>query len=504
MEPTRPQQPLFGWISPVIHLSSNPISLTGVVLTTAGAVSWFFLLPQLINGTSQNPYIGLLWMALLGILIFGLLLIPLGMYLHKRSLRKQGAEAEQGFPPLTLRSAELRKLLLFILVTTFINVVIAGQLTYSSINYMDTSKFCGQACHTVMQPEFAAYQQSPHARVDCVECHIGPGASWFVKSKLSGMGQLIAVAAHNYPTPIPTPVANLRPARETCERCHWPQRFTGDKVVVHTEYSEDEPNTAATTVLMMKVGGHAWDGTVGIHGAHLADKTTIEYVTTDAKRQIIPQVTVTDANGKQTIYNATDTKVTPDELARGERRTMDCVDCHNRPTHIFQMPDRALDDAMASGHISAGLPFVKKQALAALKVNYPDRATAQIQIAGTLDAFYRSNYPEVYSQKRKQIDNAIVAVQGIYSRNIFPEMKVTWGTYGNNIGHMDSPGCFRCHDGNHSSADKRTIPSDCNTCHEMPAVGEKNPKILSDLNIVPGQAPSGDPAAPVPPTRRSQ
>ena len=494
MEPAHPlSQRLLEWISPVIYLSSNPISLTGVFLATIGAVSWFFLLPQLMHGTSQNPYLGILWLVILGILIIGLILIPVGIYLHRLRLRKQGAPAEHAFPLLTLQSPELRKLLVFILVNTFVNVVIAGELSYSAVNYMDTDRFCGQVCHTVMQPEFVAYGQSPHARVACVDCHIGPGASWFVKSKLSGLGQVVAVATNSYPRPIPSPVTNLRPARETCEKCHWPQRFTGDKVVVHTEYSEDENNTAATSVLLMKVGGRAWNGTVGIHGAHLADNTRIEYIATDAMRQVIPQVVYTDASGKQTIYNSTDPKVTPEELARGEHRTMDCVDCHNRPTHILQLPERALDEAMSTGHISSALPYAKKQALAALKVNYPDRAAARTQIAATLDAFYRTNYPQVYAQQRMQLSNAIMAVQAIYERNVFPDMKVTWGTYVNNLGHMDSPGCFRCHDGTHTSADGRTIPNDCNTCHELAAVGEKNPKILTDLGIVPGQAPSVDP-----------
>jgi len=497
-DPARPRyERLLQWVSPAIYLSSNPISLTGVVLATIGVVSWFFLLPELMHGTSQNPYLGMLWLVMLAVFVGGLILIPAGIYLRRWRLGKQGATAEEAFPPLTLQSPELHRLLTFILATTFANVVIAGQLTYSAVNYMDTDRFCGAVCHTPMQPEFTAYLESPHARVACVEWHIGPGASWFVKSKLSGIGQVIAVAADSYPRPIPSPVSNLRPARETCERCHWPQRFTGDKIVVHTEYSEDEHNTPATTVLMMKVGGQSWNGTVGIHGAHLADNTTIEYVATDAKRQVIPQVIYTDASGKQTIYNATDKKATPEELARGERRTMDCVDCHNRPTHIFQMPGRTVDDAMSIGHISPALPYVKKQALAALKVNYPDRATAQAQIAATLDAFYRNNYPQAYAEQRQQVASAISAVQNIYTRNIFPEMKVTWGTYVNNLGHSDSPGCFRCHDGSHTSADGRAIPNDCNTCHELPAMDEKNPKILSDLGIVPGHAP-GSPAA-VPP-----
>ncbi len=494
MEPARPfYLRLLEWISPVIYLSSNPISLTGVVLATAGAVSWFFLLPQLMHGESQNPYLGILWLVLLGIFVAGLILIPVGIYVRRLRWRKRGAGGARAYPPLTLQSPELGKLLGFVLVTTFANVVIAGQLTYSAVNYMDTGQFCGQACHSVMQPEYTAYLRSPHARVGCVGCHIGPGASWFVKSKLSGLGQVVAVTLGSYPRPIPSPVANLRPARETCERCHWPQRFTGDKVVVHTEYSEDEGNSAATTVLLMKVGGRAWNGTVGIHGAHLADDTSVEYIATDANRQAIPQVIYTGADGKRTIYNSTDTKVTPEELARGERRTMDCVDCHNRPTHIFQTPGRALDDAMTTGNISPGLPYVKKRAMAALKVNYPDRDVARRQIAATLEDFYRTKYAQVYAQRHKRIENAIAAVQETYSRNVFPQMKVTWGTYVNNIGHMDSPGCFRCHDGSHTSADGRTIPNDCGTCHELAAVDEKNPKILTDLGILPAQAPDVDP-----------
>jgi hypothetical protein len=329
--------------------------------------------------------------------------------------------------------------------------------------------------------------------VDCAACHIGPGASWFVRSKLSGTAQVFYTLFDTYPRPIPAPVENLRPARETCEQCHWPQRFTGDKVMVHTAYAEDEQNSATTTVLLMKVGGRAWNGTVGIHGAHLTPNTSIEYIATDTQRQTIPQVTFTDSNGQKTVYNSTDSKPTPEALAHGQHRSMDCVDCHNRPTHTFQLPARALDDAMATGHIDPALPFVKKQALAALQQVYPDRATAQRRICDTLDAFYRNSYPQIFARDHKKIDDAVAAVQQIYARNVFPEMKITWGTYLNNLGHMDSAGCFRCHDGNHTSADGKTIPNDCSTCHELKAVDEKNPAILTDLGMVPAEA-SADPS----------
>ncbi len=477
---------------PVVYLSNNFLSLAGVILATTGGVSWLFLLPALLHSGNQNPYLGLLWLVDLGLFAGGLILIPLGMYIRWRRMKRQGAADTDAFPPLTLKSPALRHLLGFILVATTANVVIAGQLTYAGIQYMDTPQFCGQVCHVVMRPEFTAYQLSPHSRVACAECHIGAGASWFVRSKLSGTRQVFAVLTNSYPRPIPSPVENLRPARETCEQCHSPLLFTQPKAVVHTEFSEDESNSPATTVLLMKVGGRTWNGSIGIHGAHLADNTRIEYITTDTKRQTIPQVIYTDASGKQTIYNDTASKVTPDQLAHGERRTMDCVDCHNRPTHIFQLPDRAMDEAMANGSISPSLPFIKKQGMAALKTEYPDRDTAHRQMAATLLDFYQKNYPQIFSGERKPLDDAIAAVQAIYERNVFPEMKVTWGTYINNLGHMDSPGCFRCHDGGHSSAAGRTIPNDCTTCHDLAAMDEKNPKILSELGLsgVPG---GGDP-----------
>ena len=310
------------WLAPLVVLSSNAISLTGVVLVTSATVAWLFLLPLLFQGESANPYLGMLWVVVLGLFIVGLVLIPVGVHFRRRRLQKQQHTAHlAAFPPLTLQSPELRRLAGFIAVATFANVLIAGQLSYSTVEYMDSDRFCGQVCHTVMQPEYTAYQQSAHARVGCVGCHIGQGASWFVRSKLSGTRQVLAVLAHTYPRPIPSPVEQLRPARETCERCHWPERFTGDRFLVHTEYAEDEPNTASTTVLLLKIGGRTWNGTAGIHGVHVNAKTRIEYVTTDAKRQVIPQVILTAEDGTQTVYNDTTAKIKPQELAAGTRRT---------------------------------------------------------------------------------------------------------------------------------------------------------------------------------------
>jgi hypothetical protein len=472
-------------IAPLVYLANNWISLIGVVIVTTATVFWLFLLPTTLRGEVAHPYIGLLIFLLLpAVFILGLILIPVGIA-YRRHRDSAAGRTEGSFPPVNWQNPGFRRLVMFVGVTTFLNLVIASQLAYSAVNYMDSTTFCGLACHKVMSPEYTSHESSSHAQVDCATCHIGPGATSFVRSKLAGTGQLFALVLNDYPRPIPSPVANLRSAREICEQCHWPQRFIGDKPVVHTSYASDEQNSATTTVLLMKVGGRAWNGAVGIHGTHLAPNTSIDYVATDRERQTIPQVTYTDASGKKTIYNATDARVSPEQLAQGEHRAMDCVDCHNRPTHTFELPGRALDNAMATGHISPALPFVKKEALAALQHVYPDRGTAQREIAATLDTYYRGSYPQIYAQNRQQIDNAIAAVQNIYSRNVFPEMKITWGTYLNDLGHTDTPGCFRCHDGNHTSAGGKTIPNDCDTCHELKAVDEKSPAILTDLGIAP-------------------
>ena len=471
--------------SPLAYLASNIISLIGVVLVTTASILWLLTFPAYWKGEASTPYIGIILFLLLpGVFLFGLLLIPAGIAIHTWKRRKAG-----DLGPFLPQGGELRRLAIFVGLTTMVNLLMGSQFSYRAVTYMDTDNFCGRACHTVMDPEYTAYSHSPHARVACTECHIGPGASFFVKSKLSGVGQLFAVAFHTYPEPIPTPVQNLRPARETCERCHWPQQFAGQKFFVHTEYAGNEQNEASTTVALVKIGGRNFSGSVGIHGAHV-DGATMQYVATDERRQVIPQVTYTDQNGKVTVYNATDAKVAPEELARGEHREMDCMDCHNRPTHIFQVPERAVDLAMTQGSVSPKLPFIKKEAIEVLKRNYPDRATAAREIAASIDNFYRTSYPQIYAADSALIKTAINTVQSLYEQNIFPDMKITWGTYPNNLGHTDYPGCFRCHDGNHTSADGRTISNDCATCHDLLAVSEKNPKILTELGMNPSPTPS--------------
>jgi hypothetical protein len=466
---------LRGSLSPIVYLSNNWISLIGVVVVTAAGGAWLLLLPVTLRGGITHPYLGILiYMMLPGVFIGGLLLIPVGIYWKRRSQRKLG-QMPADFPPLDFQNRELRKLVMFVGVTTILNVVITSQFTYGAVHYMESVSFCGTTCHTVMKPEYTAYQGSAHSRVECVNCHIGAGASWFVRSKLSGTRQVFAVLLHNYPTPIPVPVHNLRPARETCETCHWPQRFDGDRFRDIRSFAEDEQNTMTHTVLMMHIGGGQRG--IGIHGMHLGEGNHVRYYATDERRQTIPWVEYT-SGGQTTVFASGNAKPDASQI-----REMDCVDCHNRPTHIFEMPERAVDKALAAGDISPTLPFAKKQSVEILKKPYATESEAITGIPTAFEDFYRSKYPQIYAQHHDDVNRSGKRLLAIFQRNVFPEMKITWGTYLNNIGHTDSSGCFRCHDEQHASSSGKTITQDCTACHNPLAVDEKQPKILTDLGI---------------------
>jgi hypothetical protein len=479
-----PQNTVKDWARLLYYFGQNTLSLIGVVLTTSSAITLIgFWIYDFVLPGPPHPYVGILiFLILPGLFILGLVLIPIGIFLRRRKLRNAG-ELPVVYPEIDFKTPLVRNSLLFIFCATVLNVMIFGFASYRGVSYMDSTTFCGLTCHTVMAPEYSAYQNSPHSRVECVECHIGPGAGWFVRSKLSGLRQVFAVTLKTYSRPIPSPVKYLRPARDTCEHCHWPQRFSGEKVIVKTNYKDDEKNTPLTTALILKIGGFTRTGFQGIHGRHLDEGSRIHYISIDERRQVIPIVYYTDDHGKTIEFVSTDIKATKEQLAKGEKRAMDCIDCHNRPTHAFELPENAVDLRISRGTISTELPYIRKKAVELLKADYPDRDTAKSRITEGIISYYRATYPDIYNNKRALLEQAADSVAAIYLRNIFPEMKVTWGVHPNNLGHNDFPGCFRCHDGSHTSADGQTISNDCSACHNLLAVQEENPKILKDLGL---------------------
>ena len=460
---------------PVLYLlTSHWLSMVGAILTTVAGCVWLLVLPTQIRGHANNPYIGILLFLILPIVFgLGLILMPIGVWLSRRAVR-------QGSRQTITRRASFRRLAIFLVVATILNVVIMSQLSYRAVEYMEGTQFCGQSCH-VMKPEFTAHQRSPHARVLCVECHVAPGATGWVESKMAGTRQLMQVLFNSYPRPIKSALETNRlvPASETCEKCHWPDQFGGSKLRVVPEYAEDESNTLTQTVLMMMVGG---GGVRGIHGAHFGPGVSIRYASTESSRQTIPWVEYKNSHTNESRTYVAD-GVKDEDAAKLLRYEMQCVDCHNRPTHIFQLPERAVNRAMALGRIPVSLPYIKKKGVEVLKAGYATSKDAERKIPEVLQSYYRDAYPAIHKDRPGDIARAANTILAIYNENVFPELKVTWGTYQNNLGHTDFPGCFRCHDDAHTSSDQQTITQDCGACHEVLAASEASPEVLRTLGL---------------------
>lgn len=441
----------------------NPLSLIGIAITTAMAVVFFVLLALEIAGQLRNPYLGLLlFVAVPAVFVLGLLLIPIGAWRQRRRIASGRATGD--WPVIDLRLPRVRSIILGVTVLTLVNVMIVTLAAYGAVHHMESAEFCGTTCHTTMEPEWKAYQVSAHSQVTCVSCHVGPGAEALVASKVAGTRQLWQLFTNNVPTPVPAPVRTMRPARDTCQTCHWAEKIHGDRLKAIREYADDEKSTETATTLQLHVGGGraALGAGSGIHW-HMNIDNRVEFIATDAQRQTIPWVKFTDRDGNVKEY-AVD-GVTPEQLAQGEHRTMDCMDCHNRPAHTFEpSPERAVDNAIAAGAVPRDLPFARREAVAALKDSYASNAEALSGIEARLRKFYANQS----SAQGPALTRTIGGVQEIYGRNVFPAMKVGWATYPNNIGHVFFSGCFRCHDDNHKSRDGGVIKQDCESCHAMP------------------------------------
>jgi hypothetical protein len=459
----------------------NMLSVTGILLAIFGAgLMIIFLVMELITGYA-SAYTGLMvYFAFPAMLIIGLLLIPIGMLRErKRRGMLEDEELHPPFPTIDFNEPHQRRKFIFFVLATLGFVFIISIATIEGYNFTESVPFCGTICHTVMKPEYTTWGNSPHAKVRCAECHIGSGAQWFVKTKLSGLRQVYKVLTNSYPTPIETPVANLRPARETCEECHWPEKFYSGRQKNFYYYATDENNTPREVDLLLKIGGTPL--TPNARGIHWHIKSKVYFQPRDWTRQEIPYIRVQDDNGKVTEFVDTEKPLAKNEIAKDKQRLMDCIDCHDRPTHIFRSPSMAMDDNFVSGHIDSTLPYIKKVSVEILGKPYKSNKEAFEAIASGIKNYYAANYPALALAKADAINNAVKAVQGIYSKNFFPEMNTTWSTHPDNIGHFYWPGCFRCHDGKHKSADGKVISKDCNLCHQV--IAQKQGNISSGAKV---------------------
>jgi hypothetical protein len=439
----------------------NPLSTVGIFVAAVSGLLHLSLLFLDFSRGLHNPYLNIWFHIVLPpFVVMGFILALYGGWRHKRIIKKRGVPA-----PKPRRANPYR--LVFILGTVCVVLIpFLGFTTYTGYKYTDSVEFCGRACHVPMKPMYTAYQYSAHARVPCSSCHIGEGASWFVRSKLSGTKQVFATAFDTFPRPIPTPIKNLRPARETCERCHWPEKAFGKRVVERPHFASDEQNTYRPLRMILNTGGgDPRMGPIrGIHWHYLASNKT-EYIAIDAKRLEIPWIRVTQ-EGETRVYRS-DGLPADAPPPPGEIRTMDCLDCHNRPSHKYRTPDETLNPLFAINQLDASFPYLKREAARLMATPYEDTPSAGKAIEEGLIAFYEENYPEIAEKKRGKIKTMAEVVFQAYQRNIFPEMNTDWRTTPDHIGHKYYPGCFRCHDNHHLSGDGQGVPNKCELCHEF-------------------------------------
>ncbi len=381
------------------RLTHNKISIIGAYISIIIVLAIILLLITGYFYEDTNPYFGIISYVVLPLaLVFSLLLIPVGMFFEWRRWRRGDKPVRVKWPIIDFNRRSHRNATIMFLLGTIIFILIGSFGTYKAYHFSESVKFCGTTCHTVMKPQYTAYSNSPHARVSCASCHVGYGAGWYVKSKLSGAYQVYAVLFNKYPRPIPTPIKNLRPAQETCEECHWPEKTYGAQQRQFNHYMYDDENTPFYLDMIIKTGGGdpLLEQTSGIHW-HMNVGVEVEYIARDIKRQEIPWIKVTDKRtGRVTIYQNTDEPLTPEEIQTLPKRKMDCLDCHNRPSHAFFSPDYAVDKAIHSGKVNRNLPAIKRISVEAMAAEYEDTESAMKGIANTITTFYKSEYSEVY------------------------------------------------------------------------------------------------------------
>jgi nitrate/TMAO reductase-like tetraheme cytochrome c subunit len=440
---------------------NNPVSFTGMAIATTMAVLFFVLLLLDVAGAIRNPYIGLVIYVTLPVLfVVGLLLIPFGAWWTAR--RRRLYPERSAWPVIDFGNPHHRTVAVVVVMLTVVNILLVSIAAYGAVHYMDSSEFCGEVCHTTMEPEYVAYKVWPHAKVECAQCHVGPGAKALIQAKLAGTRQLYHVITNQVPKPVPPPPELIRPATDTCERCHWSEKFHGDKPRVIREYANDETSSESVTKLTLHIGGGSARTGVGtgIHW-HMNLDNAVEFVAGEGGT--IPYVRMTDRQGGVREFVATGADASA--LAAKPRQRMDCMDCHNRPAHtMFFSAGRAVDTGISQGRIPHDLPFVRREAVAAVSAEYGSRDAAMAGIEKHLKEFYVSHA----TADAKTVSRAIAGTQQLWAENVFPAMNVKWGTYPSNIGHVDAPGCFRCHDDEHKTSDGAVIKQDCELCHTAP------------------------------------
>ena len=463
----------------------NILSFIGTII--AGMSLFMIILFSLVGYFYEDTssYLGLfIFIIIPGFLIIGLVIIPIGMMIEVKRRKKRELEyIKKGWPIIDLNVSRYRNAILIFGIGTIVLFILSSIGSYEAFHYTESVEFCGTLCHDVMEPEYVAYQNSPHARVACVACHVGTGADWYMRSKLSGLRQVYAVLTDDFERPIGTPIHDLRPARETCEECHWPEKFYSRNLRQTKHFLTDSLNTQWDITLQMKIGPEqsALGLSEGIHW-HINPNVKIDYIPKRENRKDIPWVKYTNLEtGEVIIYEDEENALSEKKMAAAVERSMDCMDCHNRPSHHYFTPQEFIDHGLISGAIPKDLPFIKKIAMDLFIDPYDTKDTAIYTIKTYTKEYYAENMPEILETREADIDKAIEGMIEEFSKNIFPEMLVSWDEYDSHIGHKTYNGCFRCHDDNHKSEDGKVISKDCNICHTIVLQGKHGEEEFSSV-----------------------
>jgi len=360
-------------------------------------------------------------------------------------------------------------------------VLISGAYAWE---YTNSPEFCGTACHT-MPPEYTAYLTSPHARVDCVDCHIGKGfITTRITRKAGDAKHIIRLAFKDYEFPITA--GELRPARDTCEKCHFPEKFSDDSLREIKHFDNDSSNTPSSVYLIMKTGGGTKRLGLG-QGIHWHVENEVQYYSPDPGQQEIPYVRVTKEDGNTIEYFDIESSMNFDTIADNQLQEMDCITCHNRITHLVNYPEVMIDQMMARNVVSPSIPDIRRQALEIFYREYESTEAALIAIDG-LKNYYETYQANFYSYNQGAVDSAITELRNAYEQSVYVEQKFDWNSHPNNVGHEFSPGCFRCHDGKHLTDNEEAIRLECNVCHSIPVV-TKTSDLVATIEISRGPEP---------------
>jgi hypothetical protein len=463
-------------------LYRHPLAAIGGALVLGGTLVFVLLVVIDLTSGGENAYRSLVtYFAVPAVALIGVLLFLLAMRIQVVGARRRGEHVRFNLRIEPSNPKYMRNLWLFLGLGVVI-LITTGWAGFKGYETTDSVAFCGETCHTVMGPENTTYQNSPHAQVPCAECHIGSGASFWVRSKIDGIRQVVRTMTNSYDRPIATPVESLRPAQQTCEQCHWPSQFYGRKLITQHYYRSDEPNSPWTISLAVNVGGVAGTSDAGSDGIHyhMLEGKTIEYLAIDDDRQVIPWVRVTRDDGTVSVFSDPNIAYPDPEGSDAEPRVFDCVDCHNRPSHKFLPPAVAVNEAIVLGDISRDLPFVRRNGLELLNAPYENHAEAEEAIRSALTAFYWETYPDRADQFSSEIDRAADTLVDIYVHNFFPEMETDYRAHLNNLSHFVNEGCFRCHGSDKVDESGNSITKECDSCHTVVAQGPSDD--LADLD----------------------